>query len=88
MLEILVPICSKIVLTQYRVKMDQGEIVSYTPTKLGEIIKRIDQSKSYEIINYPQHALQQAIKMANQQDIILVTGSLYLVGEIKKAYTF
>ena len=86
MLEILLPICWKIILTQYKVKMDQGEILSYPPKTLSLLLNQIDSRNRYEIIISPQYSLQQAINNADRKDIILVTGSLYLVGEIKKTY--
>jgi len=84
MLEMLLPICSKIFLTQYQGKMDQGEIVSYSPQALRKVLKLIDINKHYKAIINPQRALQHAIDSTDLQDIILVTGSLYLVGILKQ----
>ena len=40
-----------------------------------------------EIWEKPSEALQRALVMADKEDLICVTGSLYLVGEIKQAFT-
>jgi dihydrofolate synthase / folylpolyglutamate synthase len=86
MLELLLPICLKIILTQYRVKMDVGEIISYNPEELNRIIMKSDRKIPARIITSPIVALRKTNKSALADDVILVTGSLYLVGLIKKIY--
>jgi dihydrofolate synthase/folylpolyglutamate synthase len=39
-----------------------------------------------EIVEKPSEALQRALLTADVEDLICVTGSLYLVGEIKQAF--
>jgi len=39
-----------------------------------------------EIVEKPSLALQRALLTADGEDLICVTGSLYLVGEIKQAF--
>ncbi|MDI6776428.1 MAG: folylpolyglutamate synthase/dihydrofolate synthase family protein [Syntrophales bacterium] len=40
-----------------------------------------------EVVEKPSEALQRALITADKEDLICVTGSLYLVGEIKQAFT-
>jgi dihydrofolate synthase/folylpolyglutamate synthase len=40
-----------------------------------------------EIVNNSHDALERALSMADQNDLVCVTGSLYLVGEIKRAFS-
>jgi dihydrofolate synthase/folylpolyglutamate synthase len=42
-------------------------------------------NKNVEVIDDPRQALLQAVRRAHAHDLICVTGSLYLVGEIKQA---
>ena len=55
------------------------------PQELVPVAKRY--KKQIEIVEKPSEALQQALITADREDIICVTGSLYLVGEIKQAFT-
>ena len=50
-----------------------------------EAIMRAAQSyqKRIEVVENSHEALKRALSMADQDDLICVTGSLYLVGEIK-----
>lgn len=40
-----------------------------------------------EVVNNSREALKRALSIADQNDLICVTGSLYLVGEIKRAFS-
>jgi len=48
-----------------------------------DLAKRINSRKPVEICLDPQIALNQALKIANKKDLILVTGSFYLAGELR-----
>jgi dihydrofolate synthase / folylpolyglutamate synthase len=50
----------------------KSEIIKYNP------------AKKILIFNNPGKALRQALRQANKKDIILITGSLYLAGELRK----
>jgi dihydrofolate synthase/folylpolyglutamate synthase len=43
--------------------------------------------KRIEVVGNSCEALKRALSMADQDDLICVTGSLYLVGEIKRAFS-
>ncbi len=49
-----------------------------------EILKRLKIKKSAKIFLDPQMALKNALKTANKNDLILITGSFYLAGELRK----
>lgn len=53
----------------------------YPPLKL---VKKLKTNKPTEIFLDPQMALAKALKLASKDDLILVTGSFYLAGELRK----
>jgi len=79
-IRILLPICQEITFTGYEIKTDQGVIKSYEPRELEIILKRIDQDIPVSVVSDPKDALIKAEKDASETDLILITGSLYLVG--------
>ncbi len=88
MLEILLPICRELIFTGYKIKADQGIVKSYTPKKLLNLFLSIGITCKANVISDPKKSLDLAIKQVNPNDIILVTGSLYLVGVIKRNFKF
>jgi len=82
-------ICQKIIFTKFSLMSDQGVIFSYEPEELLEIAISDFSTPGESLRAAPgvYLALEQAIKEAKEDDLILVTGSLYLVGEIS-AYFF
>lgn len=75
-------VAHKVIFTQYQLVSDTGMISSYDSTDLFKIARKLDKKKEMKIDEYPVHALKQTVKEAKKEDLILVTGSLYLVGEI------
>lgn len=55
------------------------------PQELLQSAKRYKKNHT-EIVEKPSEALQRALLTADVEDLICVTGSLYLVGEIKQAF--
>lgn len=49
-----------------------------------EMANKLKSAKPIEIFLDSQMALDKALKMANKNDLILVTGSIYLAGELRK----
>ncbi len=88
MLEILLPICRELIFTGYKIKADQGIVKSYKPRKLLNLFLSIGITCKANVISDPKKSLDLAIKHVNPNDIILVTGSLYLVGVIKRNFKF
>ncbi|MCJ7740999.1 bifunctional folylpolyglutamate synthase/dihydrofolate synthase [Candidatus Microgenomates bacterium] len=82
MISQIVKIAHKVIFTQYNLVTDTGITKSYDSTDLFKIAKELKIGREIEIINNPSDALDQAIKKAKKDDLILVTGSLYLIGEI------
>jgi len=73
MLDILTPIADIIIVTKSSNKR------AYDPTKLKEMIDL----KEVIIKNEISDAIDYAKKIAKKQDLILITGSLFTVGEAK-----
>jgi dihydrofolate synthase / folylpolyglutamate synthase len=86
MISAVMPITKKLIFTKYIINNDLGKINSYNPSDLSKIVKSIDKRIIPEIIKNPIEAVKTAITGSDKRDIILVTGSLYLIGEIKKHY--
>jgi dihydrofolate synthase/folylpolyglutamate synthase len=99
MLEEFLKICKKIIFTSFKIIADQGVVSSYKPEELMDIITDSSTANEslrntfqvslrpaviFRLIEDPTKALNMAINEAGKDDLILVTGSLYLVGEIKK----
>jgi dihydrofolate synthase/folylpolyglutamate synthase len=53
----------------------------YPPLKM---MKKLNLKKPAKVFLDPQMALNQALKIANKEDLILITGSFYLAGELRK----
>ena len=70
MVSLLVPEFDEIIITEG----------SFKPTAAEELSKAID--KDVKIIKDSKEAVKEAINSANKEDFVLITGSLYLVGDI------
>ncbi|MBI4990786.1 bifunctional folylpolyglutamate synthase/dihydrofolate synthase [Candidatus Gottesmanbacteria bacterium] len=82
MLTQLLEVSYKVIFTKFELTADIGIITSYDPNKLLGIGRTIAKDKSMSVTADAKKAVDQAIKSAKSSDLILVTGSLYLVGEI------
>ena len=60
-----------------------------TRTMPLEIIRKTAQSyrRQIEVVGNSHEALKRALSLADPRDLICITGSLYLVGEIKQAFS-
>jgi dihydrofolate synthase/folylpolyglutamate synthase len=76
MAEIL-PIADKVIITQAAFRGNEPMMIASTVQKY---------THNYEIIPEPALALEQALKSAQPDDLLCVTGSLFLVGEIRKIW--
>jgi len=77
MLKVLLPIVSKLFITKFTVNTDWGPHQAMEPEQIAKYV-----NKKYFLFDNPKKALQKALKTTNE--MVLITGSLYLVGEIKK----
>jgi dihydrofolate synthase/folylpolyglutamate synthase len=82
--KILLPVCRQIYLTDYKIMADQGEIKSYSVELLKKEITNIDSTIPIRLLELKRKNISEIIKNSDNNDIILVTGSLYLIGIIKK----
>ncbi|MEK7479241.1 MAG: folylpolyglutamate synthase/dihydrofolate synthase family protein [Patescibacteria group bacterium] len=87
MLRLLAPLAEKFYFTRFQTTTDFGKNQSVSPQELARTIKRLRPSQPLEICKTPEQALHMAIanlqtyKLINLQ--LVVTGSLYLVGEVR-----
>lgn len=84
MLEILLSICKKAVFTRFKINADTGVIESYNHKMLYSKVKQLGYTIETSIVDDPSEALKVAVAQAGKDDVIIVTGSLYLVGQVKK----
>ncbi len=77
MMRLLMDACDRVILTSFFSSADFGPGSSIPPDELA-----VD--KTNEIVPDPLLAIQTALARARKDDIILVTGSLYLVGAVRK----
>ncbi len=83
-IKILLPITTRLIITQYKIFTDIGDIASYTVHELNKIKNQYDKTVLTQLIPTPNNAYLQAIQQLGKKDVLLITGSLYLIGEIKK----
>jgi dihydrofolate synthase/folylpolyglutamate synthase len=82
-LEEMLPICDSIVLTKSNVLHRASE-----PAKIKEEILNMKHGIKDMILTYDtEEALARALSMANPEDLVLITGSLFIVGEVKEHYS-
>ena len=75
MVSLIVPLFEKIIITQGNFK----------PARLDVLEKEVKKYTN-RIIKHPKvdEAIKEAVSLAGKDDLILVTGSIYLVGDILK----
>jgi folylpolyglutamate synthase/dihydropteroate synthase len=61
-----------------------GDTVSYSSSELLALARELSSDRIYKRNDNPIAALEKIIQLAATNDLILITGSLYLVGEIRK----
>ncbi len=88
----ILPICHEVIFTKFRLTTDLGDTYSYTPAELIRVVRGFDKIPNMRyfvkklVIEEKRavKAVKDSIKDVNSDGLILVTGSLYLVGEIRK----
>jgi len=76
MLHKLAPLADHIILTRPRYER------AAEPESLGEVAGEV--SNRTELIRSVRQALKRAITLATSEDLVVVTGSLYFIGEVKE----
>jgi dihydrofolate synthase/folylpolyglutamate synthase len=82
----LLTIASSFILTSFAVKIDVGEIQSQDAHVLAELIHEVDPTMPIDVIPDPVQALDVAESAATKNSVILVTGSLYLIGSLRQYF--
>ena len=80
MLKKINPLISKIIFTKSKNEK------AAEPSELLHILNKINKNKSIKtrIIKNPKKALNYAKKIADKKDLVVVTGSIYMVGDLLK----
>lgn len=84
MLTQLSKISQRMIFTAFQLKGDVGIISSYSPKELLRIAQAISKDIPMSVIENAEKAVKDTVQSAQESDLILVTGSLYLVGEVRK----
>ncbi len=81
----ILPICREVIFTKFRLTTDLGDTFSYTPAELFKISSRrrlAEAARRRLIKEDPMKALNEAMKNTDSDSLILITGSLYLIGAV------
>ena len=84
MVKILAPITQAFVITQFTMTTDVGKNLACPVSIIEHAVKKITPSTPVSTYISPQEALAYIMNKTHRTDIICVTGSLYLVGEIRR----
>jgi dihydrofolate synthase / folylpolyglutamate synthase len=84
----LLNISTEIIFTQYKLKIDTGDIISYPIHELEDMVGQIKHTRFVISKADISKAYLYARERAGDDDLILITGSLYLMGEFKKFQIF
>ncbi|MBI2654742.1 bifunctional folylpolyglutamate synthase/dihydrofolate synthase [Candidatus Woesearchaeota archaeon] len=80
MLKIINPLVSTIIFTKSR--HEKASEPEYLVKLFNKINKRTNKKITTKIINNPRKALKYAKKIANKKDLVVMAGSIYMVGEV------
>lgn len=72
----------RLIVTKFSSYTDMGKYKSMDQERVVDEIKKAGFDNSVIITSHVEEAIETALKQAKSEDIILVTGSLYLVGEV------
>lgn len=70
------------IFTQFSLTYDLGKTASFPPEKLMEIARKLDPGKEIIIERNSRKAVVIAKEISEEDSLILITGSLYLIGEV------
>lgn len=85
MLTTLLPCLDYLILTEFSVTVHEGQKWSIPAEDLARIVEK-SIHLPYEIETNAIKAVQRALALAEKEDMVLVTGSLYLVGEVRNIW--
>jgi dihydrofolate synthase/folylpolyglutamate synthase len=81
MLKKLVPLADRLIITK------PDTIRAMPPKEIAAVAQKWQYNERIELAESPHEALKRALSIAGSDDMICVTGSLYLVGEIKRIFS-
>lgn len=82
-LPLLINIASQIIVTRFTVGTDIGLDLSYPPEKIKKMTEKRFGFRKIELCLDPKQALRRALVLQQKNDAVLVTGSLYLIGQLE-----
>ena len=78
MLQILSPLSAKFYFTNFSMGTDFGDRMSYPPEQIAEMT-----DEKSVVVQDPIKAYERAISETGKDEVLCITGSLYLVGEMR-----
>ena len=89
MLHEILKIADTLIFTEFHRTIDTTKNASVTNDDLVDLYHTMTQNREIPHYSFPKatQALSEAVKRTSQKDIIIVTGSLYLVGEVRELLT-
>ena len=81
MLKKLFPLADRLIITK------PDTVRAMPPQEIAAVAQKWQDNDRIELAESPQEALKRALSIAGLDDMICVTGSLYLVGEIKRIFS-
>jgi dihydrofolate synthase/folylpolyglutamate synthase len=81
MLKKLVPLAYRLIITK------PGTVRAMPPEEIVPVAQKWQYNDRIEVVENSREALRRALSIADSDDLICVTGSLYLVGEIKRVFS-
>jgi dihydrofolate synthase / folylpolyglutamate synthase len=83
----ILPLLDTVILTEFDVETDYGNKRAQEPAAVAKLVRKLNPSIHVFLEPDPSRALEMARKTAGAKDMICVTGSIFLVGEIRKYLT-
>lgn len=80
----ILPLLDTVILTEFDVVTDYGNKRAQDPSIVAKLVQELSPSIPVFLEPDPARALKMARRMAGVKDMICVTGSIFLVGEIRK----
>ena len=80
----ILPLLDTVILTEFDVETDYGNKRAQDPNAVAVIVRKLNPAVPLYLESDPTRALEMACSLAGAKDMICVTGSIFLVGEIRK----
>ena len=83
----ILPLLDTVILTEFDVETDYGNKRAQDPNAVAVLVRKLNPSIQLFLELDPTRAIEIARRLAGVRDMICVTGSIFLVGEIRKYLT-